>query len=416
MNTSEQSAAFEKLKQLKVGALFMEMGTGKTKVALDLINSRAHRVDYVLWICPCSLKNEIEAERRKWYPDMALDIVGCESIGSSDRIYMETLKKVQDAKCAFLVVDESLKIKNRRAKRTKRILEMGKIAEYKLILNGTPVSRNILDIWAQMEFLSPRILDMYFNQFRNTYCEYYTRGKLRGKIRSHCNIDHLTAKIEPYIFDCDLELNTRKRFYTYEYELNSHYAYEEYKNEILDKYYSIFDDDLNFNAFAMALQKWYCDFEHSDKRDVLTNLIDRIDGSVIVFVRFLSGIPAGAVSITGDDKPQERADKIAAFKRGDFKALYITYGCGAYGLNLQFCHNVIFSEHSWDYAQRVQAEARVYRIGQGEEVNYYDLICEDVGLEGLITDCLEKKSNLLDRVKREIAATKGGAKEWAKTM
>lgn len=33
---NSQQAAFEKLSRLKVGALFMEMGTGKTKVALDL--------------------------------------------------------------------------------------------------------------------------------------------------------------------------------------------------------------------------------------------------------------------------------------------------------------------------------------------------------------------------------------------
>ena len=35
-----QQLAFDKLSRLKVGALFSEMGTGKTKVALDLINSK----------------------------------------------------------------------------------------------------------------------------------------------------------------------------------------------------------------------------------------------------------------------------------------------------------------------------------------------------------------------------------------
>ena len=93
MQTEQQREAFEKLSRLKVGAAFMEMGTGKTRLALDLINSKQHKADYVLWICPCSLKCEIAAERDKWYPDMQIDIVGCESIGSSDRIYLETLEK-----------------------------------------------------------------------------------------------------------------------------------------------------------------------------------------------------------------------------------------------------------------------------------------------------------------------------------
>lgn len=38
--TNKQQLAFDKLSRLKVGALFMEMGTGKTKVALDLIQSK----------------------------------------------------------------------------------------------------------------------------------------------------------------------------------------------------------------------------------------------------------------------------------------------------------------------------------------------------------------------------------------
>ena len=39
MLTKNQKQAFEKFKKLKVGALFMEQGTGKTKVALELIKT-----------------------------------------------------------------------------------------------------------------------------------------------------------------------------------------------------------------------------------------------------------------------------------------------------------------------------------------------------------------------------------------
>lgn len=35
--TEKQSEAIEKFKRLKVGALFMQMGTGKTRVALELL-------------------------------------------------------------------------------------------------------------------------------------------------------------------------------------------------------------------------------------------------------------------------------------------------------------------------------------------------------------------------------------------
>lgn len=35
--TNQQYQAFKKFKELRVGALFMEQGTGKTRVALDLV-------------------------------------------------------------------------------------------------------------------------------------------------------------------------------------------------------------------------------------------------------------------------------------------------------------------------------------------------------------------------------------------
>lgn len=409
---NSQELAFEKLSRLKVGALFMEMGTGKTKVALDLIASKASRVDYILWICPCSLKSEIEAERSKWHPELTLDIVGCESIGSSGRIYLQTLSKTKDRRC-FVVVDESLKIKNREAKRTERIIRIGENAEYKLILNGTPISQNYCDLWSQMQFLSPKILKMSYNQFFNTYCEYYTRGKMAGKIRRFVNVPHLIDRISPYVFEAKLDIETTKKKETRIYHTNF-LEYEEYKGEIFSEYYNEEKDDLNFYAFSTLLQKFYT--QNSDREEIISKLVEEINDKVVIFVRFLSSIPEGANKITGEESQKERAETIERFRRGEFNALYITYGCGAFGLNLQFCKNMIFAEHTWDYAVREQAEARIYRLGQGSEVKYYDLICGGIGLEDLISTCVRRKSRMLDTVKQEIQKCKGGAKEWVKNI
>lgn len=390
----------------------MEMGTGKTKVALDLVASKRHKIDYVLWICPYSLKNEIEAERQKWHPELELDIIGCESIGSSDRIYLELLQKVQNGR-TFIIVDESLKIKNRKAKRTQRIINMGYSAQYKLILNGTPISKNYCDLWAQMEFLSPKILQMTFPMFYNTYCSYYTRGKYKGRIKGFANIPHLIDKISPYVFDAELDIDTKKNFRNVLYSTDL-VEYSTFKDEIFEEYYDDVRDELNFSAFTMRLQKWYT--EHSNRSEVIADLIDQIDGRVIVFVRFLKSIPQGAHKITGSENSKQRGEIIAAFRRGDFRVLYITYGCGSFGLNLQFCTNMIFADHTWDYAVREQAEARIYRMGQGSEVHYYDMICDGVGLEDLIFKCISRKAGMLETVKSEIQKHKGGAKDWVKTI
>lgn len=385
-----QQLAFDKLSRLKVGALFSEMGTGKTKVALDLINSKSNKIDYILWICPFSIKNEIIKERDKWYPAMKIDVVGCETIGSSDRTYLEILKKVTTSK-TFIVVDESLKIKNINAKRTRRIIEFGEYAQYKLILNGTPITKNVIDLYTQMQFLSPKILKMSFNQFKNTYCEYYIRGKLKGMVKKQHNIEHLISLIEPYIFDCDLDIEAKKMYYNYFYDVDT-FQYSKLKNELLEGIANI-----DFFVLTTKLQQFYTTY----KEEVLKELLGQINDQVIIFVKYLDSIPAGANKIVGDMNTKERKQVIDKFERGDFKELYITYGCGSYGLNLQFCRNIIFAEHCFDYSQRIQAEARIYRIGQNYDVNYYNLWC-NVGLEKMIQSSLNKKSNLLNEIKKEI--------------
>ena len=148
---------------------------------------------------------------------------------------------------------------------------------------------------------------------------------------------------------------------------------------------------------------------------MIESLVSNIEGGLIIFVRFLQSIPPGANRITGEQKQSERKQILEDFKAGLFKVLYITYGCGSFGLNLQFCKNMAFAEHTWDYAQRLQAEARIYRMGQGERVDYYDFVCKDIGLEKLILACLSRKTSILDEVKSEIERL-GGTKEWVKTI
>lgn len=43
-----QQRAFNKLSKLKVGALFMEMGTGKTRTAIELAKFRVGKIDKVI--------------------------------------------------------------------------------------------------------------------------------------------------------------------------------------------------------------------------------------------------------------------------------------------------------------------------------------------------------------------------------
>ena len=156
-----QQKAVEKLVHLKVGALYMEQGTGKTRTALELIQRRlsAGKVVCALWLCPCSTKRNLREDIEYHAPELSRDIVirGIESLSSSDRLYLQ-LRELVATHQAYLIVDESTLVKNKRAIRTERIIELSKKCTYKLILNGTPVSKNEADLFAQWYILDWRIL------------------------------------------------------------------------------------------------------------------------------------------------------------------------------------------------------------------------------------------------------------------
>ena len=175
----QQTAVKTKLLPNKVGALFMKPGTGKTRPTLEIVNS-VQDVDLVVWIGPLrSIKPKdglpsIIDEINKWGGFNCPNVVymGIETLQLSDRAYLQLYKQISTAWRCFMVVDESIKMKNFEAKRTQRMLELGKMVEYKLILNGTPITKNLLDLWSQIHFLSPLILRMDYAEFKNTFLKY----------------------------------------------------------------------------------------------------------------------------------------------------------------------------------------------------------------------------------------------------
>ncbi|MCC9869739.1 SNF2-related protein, partial [Streptococcus agalactiae] len=165
--TEDQQKAIEKFSRLKVGALFMKQGSGKTRVALELV--RTTDSEFVLFMCPFSVKKNLLDEINLWGIDKEFEVIGYESISSSDKEYLRILDKLKNAYKPFIVADESVFIKNDTSKVHRRMLEFRDLSEYRLILNGTPITRDEWDIYNQMEFLSYKIFNMHRHEFLSTF-------------------------------------------------------------------------------------------------------------------------------------------------------------------------------------------------------------------------------------------------------
>ena len=378
------------LSEWKVGALFMEAGTGKTKVAVDIVN--ASPCDFVMWFGPLQtirqgdVPNEVENQGGFRMP---CKYVGVESISGSDRIWMETLAELERHKNPFVVVDESLKIKNAEAKRTKRLLEVGRRVDYKLILNGTPLSRNLLDLWSQMEFLSPLILNMSLAQFKNTFCEYTRVTKTDGWrqytkefITGYDNIDYLYSLIRHYVYKADLKLNISQCYHERLYHVGEEEreVYNSIKEKMLEDEFLEWRNDNIFMEMTQKMQHSYCVCE--DKIGTLRKILAKEDvdpKKTIIFCKFI--------------KSRELCERLFP------ECLVLSYQKDSLGLNLQEYNVTIYFDKVWDYALRTQSTRRTFRTGQERDCLYYDLT-GDVGLERLIDRNIDKKVTMSEYFKQ----------------
>ena len=384
--TQQQQAAIEHLNEWRVGALFMEPGTGKTRAAMTLVNSTP--CTDCFWIGPLRTYPTIQMEMARWGGmKMPTSCWGVESLSQSDRIYMNLLNEVEQSRMPFIVVDESLKIKNAEAKRTRRLLEIGKRAEWKLVLNGTPVSRNLLDMWPQMEFLSPKILGMSLTEYKNTFTK-WTRVTKRIGMRSYTkeyvtgmeNVDYLHSLIRHYVYECDLRLNITQKWHNVPYCITdeSRQRYNDIKEDYLSDETLEWKNNNIFLAMTTEMQVSYTIDE--GKMEAVERLLqDLPQDETIIFCRF----------IVAQEECRKRWPRVTV----------LSMQKESLGLNLQQYRHTIFFDRVWDYALLLQASRRTYRTGQEQDCHYYELT-GNVGLEHMMAENIKKKVSMSEYLKK----------------
>ena len=441
-----QTTAADKVGRLVVGALFMDMGTGKSRTAMEIVARRSGRISRVVWFTPVSLKETVRREILKHDPSASVHVfdqqtkqrdmpeafwyvVGIESMSSSRRVIL-AVSSIVDSR-TMIILDESGYIKNHRASRTKWITQIGLKARYRLILTGTAITQGVQDLYSQMRFLSPEILGYksYYSFARNhiVYSE-----KFRGMIKKCLDVDWIAARIAPYTYqvtkDECLEL-PQKIYETRWFRMNDEQdeMYEKAKQEILSE----IDADswtsyAVFRAFT-ALQCITCGFwnrrrngrdtEHlTVKHDRLKLLIDTVseipDGEkVIIWAKYrrcveeiTSALNAEfggqACRYYGDLNEAAREGELVRF-RGNERFLVATPSTGGHGLNLTEAAYVIYYTNGFKYSERIQSEDRCHRIGQSRRVTYIDIVCSD-SIDERIQDALARKVNIVSEFRAKV--------------
>lgn len=393
-----QTMAINKFSKLKVGALFMDKGTGKTLTTINLIEFNKNNIDLVLWVAPASTINNLKNEIGKWDNLDKYKIMSYETIARSDKKYLDLLELIKNRRI-FLVADESIFIKNEETKSFKRLIKIGEKAKYKLILNGTPIVKNEWDLYNQLYFLSPKIIGMERSEFLNTFFKRIDYKKKNQKAKtiykiSEINIDYLYKLIEPYIikvdFNFDKEINERDFYITSSTNTNDCYNVSKKKiKELIENYES--------KSIMQEINKIIINTSTDiNKQKAVADYVK--NKQIIVYCHFIEEVEQikkqiDCLIITGKTKNSERSKIIEEFKQSS-KPLLFTYGTGSFGLDLQFCNEIVFSGLTFDYGKLDQAKGRIKRIGQKSDIKY-TYFKSALPIQNMIDNNISKKE-LLD--------------------
>ena len=232
---AHQKKALEDSYDKEFYALFMEMGTGKTKVALDtmalLFEENKIKASLIIapkgvydnWYqgeIPKHLPDRINKQIVKWMPnnskryqkelgdfvlnksdDFKIFVMNVEALSThrGEHVAKVFLDKNPEN---IVIVDESTTIKNRKAARTKTIMKLADRSRYRRILTGSPVTKSPMDLFSQCAFLSFRVLQFssyYAFQGRYANIQQRTMGhRSFQQIVGYRRLDELNEKLDRF--------------------------------------------------------------------------------------------------------------------------------------------------------------------------------------------------------------------------
>jgi SNF2 family DNA or RNA helicase len=216
-------------------ALFMEMGTGKTKVAIDTmaVLYEAGKIDSALVIAPKGVydnwvKNEIPAHMPdrialnlvRWTPSktikyesvlwnliaekfdgLKLFVMNVEAFSSSRGLNIAEAFLIHNPN-NMTIIDESTTIKNRNAARTKNLISLRKRSKYRRILTGSPITKSPMDFLANACSWMRRLLgfNSYFAfQARYANVQRRTMGhRSFQQVVGYRRLDELSVKLDKF--------------------------------------------------------------------------------------------------------------------------------------------------------------------------------------------------------------------------
>lgn len=460
---SHQLMALNFLYSRKIGALYTDMGTGKSKVIIDLIVNKGFKTTLIVctkkgcnnWVkqfkthsnlgneCIINLTSYSTSQKttllknRTKIEDKTQSNLGCSVfICNYDSIWREPFgSKLLKTHIDCVICDESHRIKTPGSKCSRFLSKLGKTIEYKYLVTGTPLAENPTDIYAQYKFLDPSIFGTSLTAFREKYENLDVSRtaqvgyRVLDKREPYINLDDLKEKMFSIAFMSKSEIKLPKKLNIVQgFQLSQKeiQCYKEVtKNQVIE-----FEDGSVMsieNILSLSLRQQQItsgflpildeNFNPSGNREIgsskleaLRELLENLpkDEPVVVFAKFRYDLDSirklcNSIGISYSEISGVTDDE-EDWQSGKTQILGVQYASGSESITLTRAHYCIYYSLTYSLSQYRQSKKRIHRPGQEHKCIYYYLVAElDKGksIDRIIVDTLIRKGDIVDSIVKE---------------
>lgn len=435
--------------------LNMDMGTGKTRVAIDVAMDRKDVVR-ILVVCPKAVLSVWPRELSKYAerenatytyyvrkPGKIVDeakevknyilpklIPGLKRfvIINYDSVWRRELgDAILRANFDMVILDESHRAKAAGSKVSRFLALIGRRTKYKMCLSGTPMANSPLDVYGQYRFLDPTIFGTNHSSFLQEYAVmggperrfiigYKNQKKLNEKFQSiaySCSMKDVSQRLKlpehlpPVVRDIELpakDMRTMRKL-SKEFVAECSTGNKIVLNSVLTRAIRMQQIAAGFcltqeDPGSPAV----CEELNTAKADSLADYMEDLKPGdrVVVFCQFKHDLDAiHAVANKSHREYMElsgRANSLEKWKVTPGAVLGVQIQAGAEGVDMTCSNHAVYFTLPHSLALYDQSKARLYRPGQSNPVSFVHLIANGT-IDELIYQSLIRKRNLIDAIK-----------------
>jgi SNF2 family DNA or RNA helicase len=402
----------------------MDMGTGKTKVAIDYagIQEQLGNIEQALVVCPLSamgvwnlqILEHSGSDTLRWkvvnydrtfrYSITRRDKESGDITSITEVDHFTELAEYLQAAPTLIVFDEGHALANPNSKRTKASYVMSRLAARVLNMTGTPIRSHPLDQFSQYRNVDEGILGGSWGVFKRTYAVWGGYGG--NQLIKLMNQKQLFQRLAPYTYTCKLEdcVDMPKRGAPEIVPVSlqeSRKYYDRMAAEAL-----VYFEDIEFSApmvLTRLLRLSQLTGGHlvgngNNRRvgrekervfkDLMQGYMENEVQKVVVYMRFIDDLRTVAsvckdvgyhvIPFYGKIGRDQRDRFIAHFEESKKPTVFASQiATGSLSISLTPAHDTVYYSLSYDYVQFEQSMRRTWRPPQKMPCNYKVLMATD---------------------------------------